>query len=411
MTLFWIATGAMAFAVAVLLALAILRGQRDVAPAGASDLQVYRDQLAEIDRDLARGTIPADEAERLRAEVSRRILAADAAARAEAGESAQPARASAAVAGLVALAVVAGGYALYTRIGAPGYPDLPRQARIDSAAEARASRPSQAEAEAGIPATQDPDVSEDYLELVQRLRGAVSERPGDIEGLTLLARSEAALGNFKAAYQAQQRIIEARGDAATARDYADLADMMILAAGGYVSPEAQRAVEAALARDPDNGVARYFAGQMMMQTGRPDIAFRTWDRLLRQSPPDAPWVAPIRAQIEELAWRAGVPDYTLPETAQTAAPGPSAEDMEAAAQLSPEERMQMIRGMVGNLSDRLATEGGPPEDWARLITALGVLGETERATAIWQEAQTTFAGAPSALETVDAAAAEAGLSR
>jgi cytochrome c-type biogenesis protein CcmH len=58
--------------------------------------------------------------------------------------------------------------------------------------------------------------------------------------------------------------------------------------------------------------------------------------------------------------------------------------------MTPEERMDMIRGMVAGLSDRLATEGGSPDEWARLIRAYGVLGETDRAAAIWAEAQQVF---------------------
>ncbi len=69
----------------------------------------------------------------------------------------------------------------------------------------------------------------------------------------------------------------------------------------------------------------------------------------------------------------------------------------------------MIRSMVDRLSDRLATDGGPPEDWARLISSLGVLGETERAATIWAEAQTVFAGHEAELATMRAAAGQAGV--
>ena len=71
-------------------------------------------------------------------------------------------------------------------------------------------------------------------------------------------------------------------------------------------------------------------------------------------------------------------------------------------------RQAMIRGMVDGLAERLATEGGPAEDWARLIRALGVLGDTDRARAIWDEARTVFADTPG-LPTVQAAAEAAGL--
>ena len=258
-----------------------------------------------------------------------------------------------------------------------------------------------------MPTGLNPDVQAGYSDLVQRLRGAVAERPDDLQGHVLLARSEAALGNYVAAYSAQERVIVLRGDAATATDYADLADMMVLAAGGYVSPEAERVLETALSRDPENGIAQYYMGLMMAQTGRPDIAFRVWDRLLRASPSDAPWLPPILAQMEEMAFRAGVPEYEVPRIAGL--PGPTAEDVEAAGELSIEERQEMIRGMVSRLSERLANEGGPPEDWARLIASLGVLGEEARAIAIWNNAQEVFADDPSALDVVRDGARAAGL--
>ncbi|MCC1494916.1 c-type cytochrome biogenesis protein CcmI [Cognatishimia sp. F0-27] len=407
MTLFWIFTALMGLGVAALLALAVLRGQRDTGPSAAFDVQVYRDQLKEIDRDLTRGTIPPEEADRLRTEVSRRILAADAKARGETPGTAARAPGALILSAVVAAVVIGGGYLTYMQLGAPGYPDLPLNTRIEMAAEARENRPSQADAESGLPATAMPDdVPESYQELVVRLRGAVAENPNDLQGQRLLARSEAALGNFSAAWQAQQAIVRIKAAEATARDYADLADMMILAAGGYVSPEAQAALEEALARDPQNGVARYYGGLMMAQTGRPDVAFRMWDRLLAESPDDAPWIPPIRDQIEEMAFRAGVSNFTLPPLGQR---GPTQADIDAAGAMSAEERNDMIRGMVAGLSDRLATEGGPPDDWARLINALSVLGDTDQAQAIYREARMVFADLPDGLQTVDAAAAAANI--
>jgi cytochrome c-type biogenesis protein CcmH len=77
--------------------------------------------------------------------------------------------------------------------------------------------------------------------------------------------------------------------------------------------------------------------------------------------------------------------------------------MEAAAEMAPEDRAAMIEGMVAGLAERLATEGGPPEDWARLITAFGVLGRGEQAQAVYDEALAVFADNPGALEQIEAA--------
>jgi cytochrome c-type biogenesis protein CcmH len=267
---------------------------------------------------------------------------------------------------------------------------MPLVARLEDAAERRATRPGQAQAEAGRPAAPDPSASGEFLELMERQRATVAERPSDLDGHRLLARNEAGLGNFAAAHAAQKRVLEILGPAATARDWADYGDLLVLAAGGYVSPEAEAAFEEALSRDPANGTARYYLGSMHLQTGRPDLAFRIWQAQLREGPPDAPWIGPIRAQIEQAAAQAGI-DYSLPPAPDGAAPpGPSAADVEAAEGMSPAERMQMIEGMVSGLSERLATTGGPPEDWARLIRAYGVLGRRERAAAIWAEAQQVF---------------------
>ncbi len=402
--LFWIIALLLGLAVTAAVLVSVLR-PRAPDDEGASDVAVYRDQLAEVDRDAARGVLTEDEAERMRVEVSRRLLAADKMERDEGGAPA-PRWASIAAMGFGVVAILGGGVVVYDQIGAPGYPDLPLARRIAEADAARADRPAQQEAEAEAAARRMPDLppDENFTQLMERLRAVVAERPDDLQGLRLLAQNEARMGNYAAAHEAARRIIEVQGDAATADDYVTYADLLILAAGGYVSPEAEAALSEALARDGTNETARYYIGLMYAQSGRYDLSFRAWAPLLDESAPSDPWVRPIRAQIEDVAARAGV-NYDLPE----AAPGPSREQMEAAEDMTAEERSQMIRGMVDGLSERLAAQGGPPEDWARLIRALGVLGETGRARAIWAEAQTVFAGAPDAVALIEEAAIAAGV--
>jgi cytochrome c-type biogenesis protein CcmH len=201
-------------------------------------------------------------------------------------------------------------------------------------------------------------------------------------------------------------VIELKGAEATGADFSEYADLMILAAGGYVSPEAEQVLERTLSLDPTDGPARYYYGLMMAQTGRPDTALRIWDQLLREGPIDAAWIPPIDAQIEDMAMRAGV-DYARP--AMGTGRGPSAADIEAAGDMSPAERMEMIQGMVAGLSDRLATDGGPVEDWAQLISALGVLGERGRATAILENAMEVFGNDPTAVDLLNRTADRVGL--
>ncbi|MEY3003564.1 MAG: hypothetical protein RLZZ491_740 [Pseudomonadota bacterium] len=402
---FWMATAAFSALVVGLLMMAVLRPRAGSAPAAAYDMQVYRDQLKEVDRDRARGVLNDDEAERARAEVARRLLEADRALQAAQTQPQKPRRADKMLVALGLAACVAGAFGLYLQIGAPGYPDLPIASRIAQVDAARQSRPTQDAAEAQLPFREGlpPDPRREAL--VAQLRTVMEQRPDDVQGLTLLAQNEAALGNFRAAHLAQTRLIAVLGDGATGFHHIDLAEMLILAAGGYVSPEAEAALLRGLELEPRNGTARYYVGLMYAQQGRPDLAFPIWRNLMADSTADAPWLEPIRLQIEEVAFLAGV-NVTLADLPQPAQmPGPTAADVAAAQNLSGPDQAAMIESMVARLAARLADEGGPPEDWARLIRAQIVLGRTEDAAAIAAEARSVFSDLPDALALIDAAAA------
>jgi cytochrome c-type biogenesis protein CcmH len=407
--IFWLIAAAGAALVSLVLLRALWRGAHAPVPARTEhDLQVYRDQLAEVEREVAREVLSEADAARVRTEISRRILAADTSR----ADAVQPgAGPSKLVMGVIALAMIGGSLALYLQLGAPGYGDLALKDRIAFAQELRENRPTQAAAQAGLPPTPGlADLSPEYAALLKQLRETVAKRPDDIQGQTLLAQNEARVGNFVAAATAQSAVVRIKGAEASVEDVAGYAELLVLAAGGYVSPEAEAVLRAVLARDVENGTARYYWGLMLVQTGRPDQAFKMWDGLLRRGPEDAPWIEPILAQIEPIAEMAGV-DYTVPEIGVGALRGPSADDIEAAQDMTPAQRMEMIGSMVDGLSERLATQGGPVEDWSRLISSLGVLGQTDRAQAIYDNALEVFAGDPSALDEIFRAGERASLSQ
>ena len=137
----WIVPALMSLAVAALIGLAVMRARAASAEAedAAQDLEIYRKQLDEVEKDRARGTIPEDEAERLRTEIARRLIAADTRAAGTAAASEPTRLRPALVIGMLAL-LVAMPLALYARIGAPGYGDLSLRDRL-SAAQERRPRP------------------------------------------------------------------------------------------------------------------------------------------------------------------------------------------------------------------------------------------------------------------------------
>lgn len=385
---FWIVAGVMAFGVGA----ALMRALRQPLSAEAAPhLTVYRDQLAEVDRDLARNVIAPDEAARLRTEVSRRLLEAQKAApiAAQKGDSAR-------FASLGIFATIAGALGLYLLLGVPDYADLPLGKRLALAEQAYANRPSQSEMEKAAPPSPPVAADPQFTALITQLRAVVADRPNDVAGLTLLARNEAILGNYTAASAAYQQLIAAKGTGATAEDHLNAAQTMIAATGGLVSPEAEAQLRAALQMDPQNGMARYFSGLMFAQTGRPDRAFALWEPLLREGPQTALYIEPIRSLIQELADSAGI-KYTAPDQK-----GPSAADIATTGEMSDADRQAMINTMVEGLESRLMADGGTVAEWRQLITALGVLQDPARQAAALAAAQKAYAGDAAALQALTA---------
>lgn len=394
---FWVIALGLALAVALVLIRAVQRaGDTGGATAtdGAADLVVYKDQLAEIARDLARGTLSEDEAGRLRAEVGRRVLEADRAGRGtapvQAGGSARL------VLVLILALVVPGAGLLYWTMGLPGYPDMGLATRLAELDQAIANRPGQEAELAAQGKARDAALD---ARLATELAGIT-----DPAALRALFRERLAAGEMQAAVRTGERLVALLGDASGAADHANLALALVLEASGYVSPEAEAEMRASLQRDMTNELARYLVGEMFLQGGRYDQAFRFWRPIAEDGDPAAPWVASIRERIVEVAELAGQ-RYALPGDA----PGPTAGDIAAAAEMTPEERQAMVEGMVAQLSDRLAAEGGTVEDWNRLIRSLAVLERLDEAQTIYDEAKVVFAGRPAELSFLRLAAVETGL--
>lgn len=409
---FWIGAGGLCFAVAVFLLRKMAQAaQQHIDSPAAKAMLLYRSQLAEIDNDLAKGSLDLAEAERLRTEIQRRIL--EVARRKNEGADSGVSTFGQNIGFGFVLAALMGAIATYFWLGAPDYQDLPLSKRLAIAEANYQNRPTQSAAEASsqMASAAPPQADAAFMALIEKLRETVAQRPKDVQGLSLLARNEAKLGNFIEARRAYEALIAAKGDGADAQDYLGAAQAMIAAAGGIVTAEAEAALMQTLQRDPTNGLARYFSGLMFAQIGRPDRAFDLWEPLLRESPDDAPWTMPIKDLLPEVAAAAGI-SYTLPEAsaqvAQTLA-GPSAEEMQSAAAMSEEERRVMINTMVTGLEERLLTSGGSAQEWARLLSSLAILGETGRAKIALAAGQAALANDAAGLQSLRDAAALAGI--
>jgi cytochrome c-type biogenesis protein CcmH len=267
----------------------------------------------------------------------------------------------------------------------------------------RANRPEQTALEAAAPAPPPVDLPDDYVTAINQLRIIAPTRPDDLEAWERLAFHEVELRNYAGAVDAQEQVIAIKGEQALISDYQRLLDLKVVAAGGLISPEAEQLIRDILDRDNGNTAARYYLGALYNQTDRPDLALRFWRDIIETGDPNDFHIASARSQVSDAAFRAGV-EYAIPE-----ARGPSFEQMDAASDMSAQDRQAMIGGMVSGLAQRLANEGGPARDWARLIRAYGVLGEIDAANAVWEEAQQVFVSSMRGMEILTNAARDAGV--
>lgn len=307
---------------AVLVALALLfvlppllrREQAAVAEAGP-DLAIYRDQLAELERDLQSGALTDDRYQQARRELERR-LAEELETRLGAAPAAAPGKAVtvAVVAGIPVLAI-----ALYLLLGAP--------AALDPAAT--------------MPEQSAHAVTADQIEqmvagLAQRLKSA----PDDAEGWTMLGRSYAALERFREAADAYREAV--KRVPADPQLLADYADALGMAQGRSLKGEPSRLIARALAVDPDHVKSLALAGTAAFEARDYPGAIKHWERLARSIPPDSEFAQAIAGSLAEARQLAGgvVPAAKAPSATATAEPvirGAVRLSPKLAAQVSPDD--------------------------------------------------------------------------
>ena len=234
------------------------------------EVAVYKDQLAEIERDVETGLIGKVEAEAARVEIGRRLLAAAEQEGEAPVQTSLGLRRLAAVLALIGLPIVA--LAVYLPLGSPQLPDFPLTARATPA-----------------------DGSQPLENLVSQVEQHLQKNPTDGRGWTVLAPVLARLGRTDDAIRAYRNMITYAGDGASKR--ADLGEMIAAAAGGVVTAEAKAEFERGHALDADEPKSNYYLGVAAEQDGRKDDAAAIWRKMLSKGPADAPWRPLVSAAL------------------------------------------------------------------------------------------------------------------
>ncbi|RWH65383.1 c-type cytochrome biogenesis protein CcmI, partial [Mesorhizobium sp.] len=204
--LFWVIAAILTLGASLAVLLPLAGGTKAASTAGDHDLEVYRDQLSELDRDMARGLIQPGEAEEARAEIGRRILRLGSHSQASA-RAPRPARAAKLVATAAVLAVPLVSWGLYGSLGSPDLPSQPLAERL-------AKNPAESSVD----------------ELVARAEAHLAANPSDGKGWDVLAPVYLRLQRYADAVTAYRNAIRLDGDSAVRQ--AGLGEAIANAAGG-----------------------------------------------------------------------------------------------------------------------------------------------------------------------------------
>ena len=246
------------------------------ATARQSNLEILRGQLAQLDAELAAGSLNAEQHVRARAEIERRALDEESAE--QATPVAGPARKTAF--GL-ALSVPVFALVAYALVGnLQGLDQKATAVRVEPGGEVTLAQ-----------------VEELVDTLAKRLESPGSAQAGDVQGWTMLARSYGALQRFPEASRAYARAIALAPQ--DAQLLADRADALAMMQGRKLAGEPQQLVEKALQIDPNNLKALAMAGSGAFESRDYGAALNFWGRARQLAGNDSDFAQGLDSSIAE----------------------------------------------------------------------------------------------------------------
>jgi cytochrome c-type biogenesis protein CcmH len=355
----------------VVLAVTRPLGRASTTAAGyVSEIEAYKLQLAELDREEERGTLSKEEADQTRNEISRRLLKANRQGHGEVLSTGKPAGLSAnAVFIALATLIATGSLGLYMNFGKPGLPDQPLEARLNAPVEKQT-------------------IDIQIANVERRLRA----NPKDALGWTVIAPVYFRMGQFEKAADAFRKAMLLKGE--DEDKLLGFVESLIFANNGIIPEPAKRPLTAVLDRNPKSLRGRFWLALLADQDGRKADAEQIYRQMLSENIPET-WRNIAKERIATL----------------TTAPGNDAvsSDQQASADAMQGEQGAMIRGMVERLAERLKENKSDLEGWLKLIRSYAVLKDAGKAQDAAASARQQFASDPRALEQIETLARGLGL--
>lgn len=273
------------------------------------------------------------------------------------------------IAALVCAALIAAGtLGVYTINGQPDAPGQPYSALVERLRSADPMSLSAAEQE-------------------ERLRDAIRSDPRDAQALALLGRYLTRTERELEAIALFERALRLEE---TARIYSDLGQALVTLNDGSVTPEARRAFNEAVEREPGLPEPSFFLGVAAYEAGDRVEAAQRWAGIIERLDNDDPFRAAIAARAGDLLSRPmGGPDSEgAAPFAQAAQDGA---DMDA-----------LVASMVDGLQARLADNPDNLSGWLALARARRMQDNPGEAQTVLSSARGQFSDEPGMLAMIDA---------
>ncbi len=329
------------------------------------DLTIFQDQLKEVDRDIERGVMTLADADAARAEIQRRIAAAERAPQEALAADTKVRKRLTIAAVAVAVPVIAA--LIYMQVG------MPNSAQVAGG---------------------------EIDKMVQQLADKVKQNPTDIEGVELLARTYNRLGKFPEAVQAYRQLLAMEP---SANNFSSYAEAVFFGAQGVMNKEAHDGFVRALALDRSEPRARFYLGLEQADKKQANNAIAIWRDLEATAPPDAPWLQMVKDQMAGVAKDNNVMpmtvtpkhaiDFIPPEEVALARVQASAPPtVKATRKPEPKpgevtpEAQEKIKEMVAGLAKRLETSPDDYNGWLMLGRSYTVLKDFDAAKAAYDKA-------------------------
>ncbi|MEP7456806.1 c-type cytochrome biogenesis protein CcmI [Phyllobacterium sp. SB3] len=344
--IFWISAAFLTVVATLLVLLPLTRRNKASVSDNQYDVEVYRDQLRELEADEKRGLIDAAAGEQARAEIGRRLLKSAKAAAAD-EQIVRPVKSATRewMTLITVIAIPLISWAVYASIGNPDLPGQPLAERL--------ARPA------------DQSTPE---ELVARAEAHLTLNPDDGQGWEVLAPIYVRMGRPASAVTAYRNAIRLNGDSAARQ--LGLGQALVAEAGGKITPQAEEVFKSALVLDPEDMRPQFYIIDGWMQQGRLTEARDLIRKLLVEAPVDVPWRDQAQSALTKLDAEI---NGDAPDVSDVDKGSPDPAQVQAMMDADSESRATMIEGMVASLAAKLEKSPDDIEGWEKLVRSYVVL--------------------------------------